>query len=48
MMATPAQQKPKRPKGLNENYAREVMELHTLGVDGGYTQQDVTQAARVL
>jgi uncharacterized protein (DUF1800 family) len=36
------------PKGLNENYAREVMELHTLGVDGGYTQQDVTEAARVL
>jgi uncharacterized protein (DUF1800 family) len=35
-------------KGLNENYAREVMELHTLGVDGGYTQQDVTEAARVL
>src|SRR6185312_17340131 len=35
-------------KGVNENYAREVMELHTLGVDGGYTQQDVTQAARVL
>ncbi len=38
----------KRGAGLNENYAREVMELHTLGVDGGYTQQDVTQAARVL
>jgi len=37
-----------RNRGLNENYAREVMELHTLGVDGGYTQQDVTQAARVL
>lgn len=37
-----------RSRGLNENYAREVMELHTLGVDGGYTQQDVTQAARVL
>ena len=37
-----------RAKGLNENYAREVMELHTLGVDGGYTQQDVTEAARVL
>jgi uncharacterized protein (DUF1800 family) len=37
-----------RARGLNENYAREVMELHTLGVDGGYTQQDVTQAARVL
>ncbi|MBS1660581.1 MAG: DUF1800 domain-containing protein [Bacteroidetes bacterium] len=35
-------------KGLNENYAREVMELHTMGVDGGYTQQDVTQAAKVL
>lgn len=40
--------KAKRPKGLNENYAREVMELHTLGVDGGYTQQDVTEAARVF
>jgi uncharacterized protein (DUF1800 family) len=38
----------KKGQGLNENYAREVMELHTLGVDGGYTQQDVTQAARVL
>ncbi len=38
----------KKDHGLNENYAREVMELHTLGVDGGYTQQDVTQAARVL
>jgi uncharacterized protein (DUF1800 family) len=37
-----------RRRGINENYAREVMELHTLGVDGGYTQQDVTQAARVL
>ncbi len=35
-------------QGLNENYAREIMELHTLGVDGGYTQADVTQAARVL
>ncbi len=42
-----AQQK-KTQGGLNENYAREVMELHTLGVDGGYTQNDVTQAARVL
>jgi uncharacterized protein (DUF1800 family) len=38
----------RRNQGINENYAREVMELHTLGVDGGYTQQDVTQAARVL
>jgi uncharacterized protein (DUF1800 family) len=36
------------PSGLNENYAREVMELHTLGVDGGYTQQDVTELARIL
>ena len=34
--------------GLNENYAREIMELHTLGVDGGYTQKDVTELARVL
>ena len=32
--------------GLNENYARELMELHTLGVDGGYTQRDVTEVAR--
>ena len=41
-------QEKKKKNGLNENYAREVMELHTLGVDGGYTQNDVTQAARVL
>ena len=34
--------------GLNENYARELMELHTLGVDGGYTQQDVTEVARAF
>lgn len=34
--------------GLNENYARELMELHTLGVDGGYTQKDVTEVARCL
>jgi uncharacterized protein (DUF1800 family) len=41
--------KPQRPKpGLNENYAREIMELHTLGVDGGYTQKDVTEVARCL
>ena len=37
-----------KPEGLNENYARELMELHTLGVNGGYTQADVTQVARVL
>ena len=36
------------PEGLNENYARELMELHTVGVNGGYTQADVTQVARVL
>jgi uncharacterized protein (DUF1800 family) len=35
-----------RTLGLNENYAREIMELHTLGVDGGYTQEDVTEVAR--
>jgi len=33
-------------RGLNENYARELMELHTLGVDGGYTQQDIIEVAR--
>jgi uncharacterized protein (DUF1800 family) len=37
-----------RPVGLNENYARELMELHTLGVDGGYTQRDVTEVAKVF
>lgn len=37
-----------RAKGLNENYARELMELHTLGVDGGYTQQDVIALAKIL
>jgi uncharacterized protein (DUF1800 family) len=35
-------------KGLNENFAREVMELHTLGANGGYTQEDVVTLARVL
>jgi uncharacterized protein (DUF1800 family) len=35
-------------RGLNENYARELLELHTLGVDGGYTQQDVQELARIL
>ena len=34
--------------GLNENYARELMELHTLGVNGGYTQKDVTEVAKVF
>jgi uncharacterized protein (DUF1800 family) len=36
----------KNERGLNENYGRELMELHTLGVDGGYTQKDVTEVAR--
>jgi uncharacterized protein (DUF1800 family) len=36
----------KGARGLNENYGRELLELHTLGVDGGYTQHDVTEAAR--
>src|ERR1041384_1919589 len=33
---------------INENYGRELLELHTLGVDGGYTQKDVSEAARIL
>jgi uncharacterized protein (DUF1800 family) len=36
----------RRQRGLNENYGRELLELHTLGVDGGYTQKDVTEVAR--
>lgn len=39
-------QKKKQERGLNENYGRELMELHTLGVDGGYSQKDVTEVAR--
>ncbi|MFC7289012.1 DUF1800 domain-containing protein [Herminiimonas glaciei] len=39
---------PGKPIGLNENYARELMELHTLGVDGGYSQADVTELARIF
>ncbi len=41
-------QKKNTREGLNENYARELMELHTVGVNGGYTQGDVIQAARIL
>ncbi|MDT7778066.1 MAG: hypothetical protein QOC99_578 [Acidobacteriota bacterium] len=44
--ARPQQQRPRR--GINENYARELMELHTLGVDGGYTQKDVQEVARAF
>jgi len=51
MAAMRAQANPQaknRDPGLNENYARELMELHTLGVDGGYTQKDVTEVAKVF
>jgi uncharacterized protein (DUF1800 family) len=42
-------QRPKQPeRGINENYGREVMELHTVGVDAGYTQQDVIEMAKCL
>jgi uncharacterized protein (DUF1800 family) len=40
------QAQPARKPGINENYARELMELHTMGVDGGYTQKDVQEVAR--
>jgi uncharacterized protein (DUF1800 family) len=52
MAAERAERRPnnnkKKHEGLNENYARELMELHTLGVNGGYSQADVTQVARIL
>ena len=44
----PATQPNKKRSGLNENYGRELLELHTLGVNGGYTQKDVTEVARVF
>jgi uncharacterized protein (DUF1800 family) len=44
--ARPSGPAARRARGLNENYGRELLELHTLGVDGGYTQQDVTDVAR--
>lgn len=44
--ANPRAAKPRPQRGLNENYARELMELHTLGVDGGYTQRDIVEVAR--
>jgi uncharacterized protein (DUF1800 family) len=46
MQDIPEEFRPRR--GVNENYARELMELHTLGVDGGYTQQDVQEVARAF
>jgi uncharacterized protein (DUF1800 family) len=44
----PQAQQQRMRRGLNENYARELMELHTLGVDGGYTQQDIIEVARAF
>lgn len=44
----PVRAKRRQPSGINENYGRELMELHTVGVNGGYTQQDVIEAAKVL
>ena len=47
--ARAAASRPDQPRrGLNENYARELLELHTLGVDGGYTQQDIVNVARAF
>jgi uncharacterized protein (DUF1800 family) len=43
-----AKAKAKQARGLNENYARELMELHTLGVDNGYTQDDIVEVARAF
>ena len=45
---TNAKAKPRQASGLNENYGRELMELHTLSVNGGYSQQDVTEVAKVF
>lgn len=46
--APDAERQRRRPRGLNENYARELLELHTLGVDGGYDQDDVVAVARAF
>src|SRR5689334_2353987 len=48
MPRQPQQQQQRQRQGLNENYGRELLELHTLGVDGGYTQQDVINVARAF
>ncbi len=48
MAQLPEQAQRQMPTGINENYGRELLELHTLGVDGGYTQQDVQNVARIL
>ena len=47
-MVRPQAKQNNQRRGLNENYGRELMELHTLGVDGGYTQKDVTEVARAF
>ena len=44
--ANPAVQQQRQKRGINENYARELMELHTLGVDGGYSQNDIIEVAK--
>lgn len=48
MKAAPQPAQQGRKRGINENYARELMELHTLGVDNGYTQQDIIEVAKCL
>ena len=48
LVRPPGKGKPKQPSGLNENYGRELMELHTLSVNGGYSQKDVTEVAKVF
>ena len=48
MMGSRAREAQQRGRGLNENLAREIMELHTLGVRSGYAQEDVTEFARAL
>jgi uncharacterized protein (DUF1800 family) len=48
LVGTRASRRMQRPRGLNENLAREILELHTLGVRSGYTQDDVTEFARAL
>ena len=46
MRANPQANQKRAERGINENYARELMELHTLGVDGGYTQKDIVEVAK--
>lgn len=48
MRENPQPQQQARRRGINENYARELMELHTLGVDGGYTQADIVEVAKAF